>query len=467
MKSLKTMRYVLLFNMVLVIALVSPRLNAQGAVPGAQGRPQENGIGRAAGDWVVPASSVERAEDAGKRAHTNIVLPLGFRGGRTPAEAMQGGDSPSFTYNGETPQSLGCLYQIPGNKGNNTGCVPLYTAGSGGPQSGGWGIIGIVDAYNNPHAVTDLQTFDSYWGLPAANFSVVYANGNGDCTTPVNNSGWALESSLDIEYAHAMAPHAKIVLIEACTNSNKDLYYAEDVAGSIVAAAAGGDISNSWGEGEYSGEIADDVHFGLTYWQNIAYFASAGDSGCGAAYPSSSPWVVSAGGSEVVRNSVGQETSEKCWAGSGGGTSTVETYTANFTGGNTGPWADFQYPIFGQANRATPDFASDASNHSPVWIYSAYGCGGWCLVAGTSVASPTLAGIVNTAANKLGTATLFPINSNGYYTNQENNLLYSELVGGKYSSNFYDVKTGSNGCSVTASWDYCTGVGTPRGIIGK
>ena len=465
---MKTTLYVFLFNMLLVIALASPRLNAQGAgaLPGDQGRAQENGLGQAVGGgW--PASSVERPEDAGKSAHTNVWLAVGFRGGRTPEEAVRG-VSTGFAYNGETPQSLGCLYRVPGNKGNNAGCVPVYTSGSGGPQSGGWGIIAIVDAFNNPNAVTDLESFDSYWGLPAANFSVVYANGNGDCTTPPNNSGWSLESSLDIEYAHAMAPKAQIVLVEACSNSNSDMYYAEDVAGSIVNAAGGGDISNSWGEAEYSGEIADDVHFGINYWKNIVHFASAGDSGCGAAYPSSSPWVVSAGGSEIVRNSLGQETSEKCWAGSGGGTSTIETYITGFDGGHTGPWADFQYPIFGQAARATPDFASDSSNNTPVWIYSQFACGGFCLVYGTSVASPTLAGIVNNAGNKLGTGTIFPIDGTGYYTAEENNLLYSELVGAKaYSSNFYDVKTGTNGCSVTASWDYCTGVGTPRGILGK
>ena len=84
------------------------------------------------------------------------------------------------------------------------------------------------------------------------------------------------------------------------------------------------------------------------------------------------------------------------------------------------------------------------------------------------MSSPTLAGIVNNAANKLGSGTIFPIVGTGWYTAEENNLLYSELVGVQtYKSNFYDVKTGTNGCSVTASWDYCTGVGTPRGLLGK
>jgi hypothetical protein len=80
------------------------------------------------------------------------------------------------------------------------------------------------------------------------------------------------------------------------------------------------------------------------------------------------------------------------------------------------------------------------------------------------VASPSLAGIVNLAGNKLGQAP----QGGGFYTNEENNLLYDQLFAAKaYKANFYDVKTGSNGCSVSTKWDYCTGVGSPRGLLGK
>lgn len=434
-------------------------------IPGTEGRGQENGGVSPKAKWIVPESSVERPEDVGKRAHTNYLFPIGFRGGRTPAEAVKGA-GPNFTYDGETPQSLGCLYRIPGSTGGNPGCVPTY--GTGGPQTGGWGIIALVDAYDNPDAATDISSFDSYWGLPAANFTKVYANGNGDCSTPPPDAGWSVEESLDIEYAHAMAPKAAIYLVEACSNSYTDLLYAEYVAGQLINGT-GGDISNSWGSGEFSGETADDVYFGTDWWVNTVYFASAGDSGCGAAYPSSSPWLVSAGGSQVDRKPNGKFKDESCWSGSGGGTSTQETWAATWTGGgNTGPWADYQYPIFGEAARSTPDFAADASCSSPVWIYNQYAEGGWALVCGTSAASPTLAGIVNNAANKLGTATLYLNGSTGYYTAEEDNLLYSEMPTAKaHTSSFYDVTLGSNGCTVAPLWDYCTGVGTPRGLNDK
>jgi subtilase family serine protease len=179
--------------------------------------------------------------------------------------------------------------------------------------------------------------------------------------------------------------------------------------------------------------------------------------------------VISAGGTSILRNSTTLKySSESCWGGSGGGTSTVETYATSFTGGNTGPWANFQYPIFGKGNRATPDISFDADPASGAWIYSGYGLGGWGVVGGTSLSSPALAGIVNRLGNKLGSVFLTPATSGGdYFSTWENNLLYAELATAKMKSSFYDVKTGSNGVSAVASWDFCTGVGSPRGGTGK
>jgi subtilase family serine protease len=200
-------------------------------------------------------------------------------------------------------------------------------------------------------------------------------------------------------------------------------------------------------------------------WQpgkTISYFVSAGDSGLGAQYPSSSPWVVSAGGTTINRDPTTQYfVSESCWAGSGGGISTYETYSSSF-GTGTGPWTNFQYPLFGQSNRRTPDISFDADPASGAWVRFN---SGWYVVGGTSLSAPALAGIVNNANNRLGVAP----SPGGYYTNAENNLLYAELlaINKEYKSNFYDVKTGSNGASAGTGWDYCTGVGSPRGKNGK
>ena len=203
------------------------------------------------------------------------------------------------------------------------------------------------------------------------------------------------------------------------------------------------------------------------YWKVITYFASAGDSGWGAAYPSSSPWVVSAGGTTVNRDVNGNFLSESCWSDSGGGVSEYEVWQNPpvITNG-MGPWASFQYPLFGQSARQTPDLSFNADPASGVYVYDTYGYSGWLVVGGTSVASPSLAGIVNNAYNRQGQAPVV----GGFFTNQENNLIYSqEFNHTNYSQNFYDVTTGSNGTGHNAGayYDQCTGVGTPRGKLGK
>jgi hypothetical protein len=402
-------------------------------------------------DAYTPESSIENPGDAGIRAHTNYVLHS--PGGGAPTR--MGDPSPSSTFY-ETPASMGCLYL---KSPNAAGCNPNTMGYTVHPKAAGWGAIALVDAYSWPTLAADLKYFDTFFHLPPANFQIVYANGSGACSVPPTNSGWGLEEALDIEWAHVFASKAKIYLVEACSNSYSDLLYAEYIAGGLVSAAGGGDVSNSWGSGEFSSEVSDNPYFYYYYWYRTTYFASAGDSGCGAAYPSSNPWVVSAGGTTVNRDSAGNFSSESCWAGSGGGSSTYQTWAAGYP--SIGPWAGYQYELFGQASRQTPDFSFNADPASGVYVRFN---GGWYAVGGTSVSSPSLAGIVNAAGNKLGTAPP----EGGYYHTGEQNLLYSQLnTAAAYAANFYDVKTGSNGCSVGTKWDYCTGVGSPRGYLGK
>lgn len=438
------------------------------AMPTSEATPQ-------AGHVYIPESNREIPG----RVHTTYVLrstdggkPMGLK---SPMALSTVGPL-ATTEEAETPQSLGCLYV---KSPNSSGCIPNYNSGSGGPTNLGYGAIVLVDAYDNPDAASDLAAFDSYWGLPAATFVKVYANGNGDCTTPPPDPGWSVESSMDIEYAHVFAPKAAIVLVEACSSSWTDLLYAEQVGFNYIVSnySAGGQVSNSWQGGEFSGQIADDSLFAdFNYnWTNgyktpILAFASSGDGGYGVGYPSTNPWLISAGGTSILRSSSTLKySSESCWGGSGGGPSAVETYSTTWTGGNAGPWADAQYPIFGQSARTTPDLSFDADPASGAWVYSAYGMSGWGVVGGTSLASPSLAGIVNRSGNKMGSILLTNATSGAdWFSTWENNMLYSQLAAvTAYKTNFYDVKSGSNGVSATSSWDYCTGVGTPRGLLGK
>jgi subtilase family serine protease len=425
-----------------------------------------------AGTVITPASSVQRPEDAGKFAHTNYKL---FH----PAGREMKSISPDNTF-AEYPASLACVYKV---GPAYAGCQPLN---NGKVATGGWGAIALVDAYDLPTASTDIAYFSSYFGLPAANFGVVWANSSwgaqgslglvASCSgQPANGNayGWSLESALDIEWAHAMAPSATILLVEACSNSYNDLFVAEEVASYYVSLYGGGEVSNSWGSGEFASEVNFDNYFYRDYYDHITRFVSAGDSGLGAAYPSSSPWVVSAGGTRVNRSATGNFQNESCWSGSGGGTSSVEIWQnpPNHILNGMGAWSAYQYKLFGgypfsTAGRATPDLSFDADPASGVWVRDTDD-GTWFIVGGTSVSSPALAGIVNASNNRLGQTPP----GGGWYHNGENDLLYAQLYTNSttsdYKKNFYDVKTGSNGAAAGPGWDYCTGVGSPRGKAGK
>jgi subtilase family serine protease len=443
--------------------------------------PAEGEIATQEGTVIVPESSVERPEDAGVRMHTNYVIFAGPGGEESPLTL----NPDLFTCQVtapfcETPASMACVYKV---GPVYAGCNPA--TGGTNHATGGGGAIALVDAYDNPNAASDLAKFSSFFGLPAANFVKVYANTsfgtlkskngtayNASCSgTPPGNMGWGEEEDLDIEWAHAMAPGAKIILVEACSNSNENLFFAELVAQKEVAANGYGDISNSWGGGEFAGEVTTDFVF-LTSPLYINYFASAGDSGWGAAYPSSSPYVISAGGTTVNRNADGNFLSESCWGGSGGGNSSVEKWQSPPVFGNgMGPWADFQYPIAGEGVRRTPDLSFNANPASGVIIYDSYlPSPGFYQIGGTSVASPSLAGIVNASQNYLGLAPY----TGGFYTTQENNLLYSQVFAlTAYPNNFYLITTGSNGGPAgtqpgpKVKYNECTGIGSPRGHLGK
>jgi len=430
-------------------------------------RPQ---IATRQGTVIVPLSSIEQPGDPGIRMHTNTKIFV-------PAGRSQATLSPDNTF-AEYPASLACVYHV---GPYYTGCTP---ANNGKIATGGWGAIALVDAYDDPNAASDLAFYSSYMGLPAPKFTKVYANSsfgtlNGrtaSCSgTPPpayvagkNGRDWDIEESLDIEIAHAMAPDAAIILVEACSNLNSDLYFAEEVAGKEVSAAGGGDISNSYGGGEYASEINDDNVFFRYYWSHISYFASAGDSGWGAAYPSSSPWVVSAGGTTINRSATTQDfVSESCWSGSGGGVSAYELWKSPPVFGNgMGPWVSYQYSFAGTGARQTPDMSFDADPSSGVFVYDTDEGGTWYVVGGTSVASPALAGIVNASNQRAGQAPP----GGGKYVNREDTLVYSEyLLHLTYPNYFYDVKTGSNGTGhdAVANYDQCTGIGSPRGHTGK
>jgi len=366
---------------------------------------------------VIPDSSHEELKDWGKQAHTNHLLLL-------PAlQPAFVGRAPS----GETPQSIRSVYNL--------------------PSTGGSGIIAIVDAYDYGTALNDFNVFSRQFGLPtetstnatlASNhvFQVVYAGRN----KPRVNTGWNQEAALDIEWAHAMAPGAKIILVEANSSSFIDLFNAVILAASIPGVRQ---VSMSWGGSEFSSERFYDSTFTQP---GVVYFASSGDTGGIVIYPAASPNVVSAGGTTINRDSSRNFLSETAWSDGGGGPSAYEPipiYQASVTS------------VVG-SRRGTPDFSFDANPNTGVSVYDSTpsgGASGWMVFGGTSVSSPSLAGIVNLA------------NSNAQSSIAELNLIYTNY---KITSGFRDILSGFAGTNPAKSgWDFATGVGSDVGLYGK
>ncbi len=295
------------------------------------------------------------------------------------------------------------------------------TAGSGK-------TIAIVDAYNDPTAESDLGVFSSQYGLPActtANGCFKKVNQTGGTSYPRTDAGWALEISLDIQWAHAIAPGAKILLVEASSSSFTNLLAAEDYAKTHAQY-----VSNSWGGSEFSGETSYDSHFSQS---GVSFFVSAGDAGLPAEYPSASRNVISVGGT-TLHFSGSTFTSETGWSGGGGGCSSYETATSAQSG----------FSQYGQVNcggrRATPDLSLDADPASGVSVYDSTpynGQSGWFKVGGTSASSPMVA-----ARSAVGGVV---VNSTYVYGN---------------NITFRDITSGNNGASCLVGFDLCSGRGS-------
>src|ERR1035437_8627015 len=162
------------------------------------------------------------------------------------------------------------------------------------PSTGGSGTVVIVGAYDDVTIEKDLGDFSSQFGLPVCTTANGCFEKHKMASTVKGDSGWASETSLDVEWAHAIAPKAKILLVEAVTPSGANLLKAVDYAASRKDASA---ISMSWGGAEFPEELSLDSHFKSV--SGAPFFASSGDNGAGASWPASSPFVIGVGGTTV------------------------------------------------------------------------------------------------------------------------------------------------------------------------
>ncbi len=333
--------------------------------------------------------------------------------------------------------------------------------------------IAIVDAYDDPSIFLALDAFDTQFGLtssgptlyqqygPASSFLTVL-NQNGQATslpaTDPSGAGtdnWEVEEALDVEWVHAMAPGAQIVLVEANSQSLSDL-----MAGLATAAAQPGVsvVSMSWGFAEGQQVFAADEAMYDSDFQvpGVTFVASTGDYGAAdPEYPSYSPNAVSVGGTTLTLNGDNSYNSETGWGyqsasvgafiGSGGGISQYELEPA------------FQQGVQSTGFRTTPDVSLVADPATGVWIADTYNLdpsNPFEVVGGTSLSAPAWAGLLALVNQGSAAAGGSALNSSSPTEAQQ--ALYS------LPQNDYNViSTGTNGYTAGAGYNLVTGLGTP------
>jgi hypothetical protein len=345
-----------------------------------------------------------------------------------------------------------------------------------GAALGAGQTIAIIDAYNDPNISADVSVFDQEFGLAAASLKVV--NENGGATLPITDPGWAGEIALDVEWSHAMAPGANILLVEASSDSLTDLMdgvnYARHAAGvSVVSMSWGGSEFFSWNGGEFSSQTDYDPYFTTPAGhQGVTFIAAAGDSGAygGVQWPASSPNVLSVGGTSLtVSDSSGTYYSESSWSGTSGGFSQVESEPS------------YQSNVQNTGVRTTPDVAYDGDPNTGFAVYDslAYeGYSGWQEVGGTSAGAPQWAALVAIADQVRvldGKGTLDGVSqtlpelyslyadpsTSGYSTYE---TYFNDVVdygggGGRYH---FRWGYGGNPNPATTGYDTATGLGSPH-----
>ena len=371
-----------------------------------------------------------------------LVLPSQAKGGG-PDE----GEGPGGGY---TPQ------QIQGAYGSN-----LITFGS--IQGDGAGqTIAVIDPGDDPDFVSTsdpnfdastLHVFDQQFGLPdPPSFQKYNEDGN---TSPLPApAGASLEIALDIEWSHAIAPAANIILVEGNTSQPTDMFTAARTAGTTLGASV---VSQSFGYSLEAGGMGSyEPMFDQTYFApalaanpGLTFLAATGDDGSSDApiYPSVSPLVVAVGGTSLFTDG-STWTDETGWSGSGGGPSTIY------------PAPSYQQEsVTGYTVRTVPDVAADADPNTGVSVYDPSD-GGWIVVGGTSLATPIWAGLIGIADQ--GRALYGGKALDG--PNQTLPALYSAI---DYSTNYHDITVGNNGFPAGPGYDLVTGIGSPRadGIV--
>nr|WP_260693642.1 S53 family peptidase [Streptomyces sp. BHT-5-2] len=356
---------------------------------------------------------------------------------------------------------------------------PLYRTGVTGKGR----TIVIVDSFGSPTIQHDLDVYSARFGMKSTHVDVVKW-GTVPPFDPANPArvGWAGESTLDVEMAHAVAPDAHIVLVESGADQNGDgatgLREMMDAEKSLVDRGVGDVISQSFGATENtfpgfrSGDFSSIQNLRYAFKDaarhNVTVLAASGDGGATNttangnadypyrvnAWPSSDPLAVSVGGTQLHLDANGDRLAPD------------SVYNDSGASGG-GPSHVFARPSYqngvGQvvgARRGTPDVSMSAAMNGGAWVYSSYNPKrvGWDVYTGTSEASPLFAGIVALADQVAG-----------HRLGDIHQALYSLSAQSSRnpSTGIVDVKDGTNnsyagvtGYTAAKGYDMATGVGT-------
>jgi subtilase family serine protease len=333
--------------------------------------------------------------------------------------------------------------------------------------------IAIVDAYDNPNIFESLDAFDTQFGLtasgptlaqqygPASSFLTVLGQSGQRTSLPATdpsgagNANWELEAALDVEWVHAIAPGAQIVLVEANSQSLSDLMASVGTAASQPGVSV---VTMSWGFPEGQAVFAaDEANYDSVFnVPGVTFLASTGDYGTAdPEYPAFSPNVVAVGGTTLNLNSDQSYNSETGWGyyadslgtsiGSGGGLSLYQ------------PEPAYQQGVQSTGSRTTPDVSLIADPATGGWIADTYNLSldnPYEVAGGTSLSSPAFAGLmllVNQGRVAAGQAVL-----NSGSPTEAQQALYS-LPQRDYNV----IASGSNGYNANTGYNLVTGLGTP------
>jgi len=428
--------------------------DAPASSPGARAQAAQASGARPAATYPEPSGGSQGVKQP-SGSPSSGSRPVGAAGSVTPVTepARTGSLSP-----GVTPATA--RHTVTAHGADEAVAPPGYspaqmTAYLGLTGDGKGQTIAIVDATDDPDIAADAETFSQQYGLPGVCGS---GGAPGDCFTldvgqqsasAGSDPGWALETSLDVEWAHAIAPDATIKLVEAASSDFASLFGAVATATATDPAA----VSMSWG---YSGgEFSDETYYDhFCAVSGTLCVVSAGDYGHPGSYPAYNPAVIAVGGTTLNLTASGAVSGEQAWRSSGGGRSWVE------------PEPAYQDKVQSSGQREMPDVAFDADLATGVAVYDSVpygGQSGWWEVGGTSVGAPSWSAILADTDQLRAAKGQAPLAEAGYAAQQ---ALYSQPA-----SVLAPVTAGPDngfcpdGCAPGPGYDEITGLGSPRAGI--